>query len=105
MKITKTSLDSRDYFEKLSLPMVIIKRKINNEFKYTGFVPGFDGEDVIEDELEKCKDALYKRTKERVVKMIKANSPFPFFPTKEELLEDFDDIVYITFTKVENYKK
>ena len=100
----KTSMDSRDYVDALILPMVIRKRKINNEIKFTGFVPGFEEDDVIENDLETCKTRLLEKTKAKVADMIKSDSPFPFFPNKEELLEDFDDIVNITFVKVPNTK-
>ena len=101
----KNSIDSRDYEGNLILPMVIRKRKIDEQVKYTGFVPGFFGKDVIEDNLDKCKQILFEKTKEKVLNMLKLNSPFPFFPKKEELLQDFDDIVNITFIKVPNTKK
>ena len=101
----KASIDSRDYMDNIILPMVIRKRKIDNEIKFTGFVPGFYEKDIIEDNLEKCKELLLERTKEKVSKMLKDDSPLPFFPTKEELMEDFNDIVHITFIKVPNTKK
>lgn len=105
MNMIKTSVDSRDYQEEFILPMVIRKRKINNETMFTGFVPGFEENDVIESDIETCKSRLLERTKKKVSQMIKSDSPFPFFPTKEELLEDFDDIVNITFVKVPNTKR
>lgn len=101
----KTSIDARDYMDNIILPMVIRKRKIENEIKFTGFVPGFSAQDIIKDDLEQCKKILFERTKEKVSKMLEDNSPLPFFPTKEELMEDFNDIVHITFIKVPNTKK
>lgn len=105
MKNISATLDSRDYVNELVVPMVIRKRKINNQIVFTGFVPGFVGKDVIDEDLESCKKKLSEKTKTKLIDMINQNSPFPFFPTKEELLEDFDDIVSITFASVPNYKK
>ena len=100
----KNAIDSRKYNSELTLPMVIRKRKINQLTKFTGFVPGIYEQDVVEDTLEKCRELLFERTKARVKEMIKENSPFPFFPTKEEILQDFDDVVSITFVKVPTQK-
>lgn len=105
MKNISATLDSRDYLDKLVLPMVIRYRKVNDKMVYTGFVPGFEGKDVIDENLESCKAKLFEQTKTAVKEMLAKNKPFPFFPTKEELVADFDDIVSITFVNVPNTKK
>lgn len=105
MKIETKTLDSRDYCEKLIVPMVIRHRKIADKMVYTGFVPGFEGKDVIGENMEECKTRLFERTKKVLIEMLKNDKPFPFFPTKEELMEDYKDIVNITFTSVPNTKK
>lgn len=105
MKITTSTLDSRDCCEKLIVPMVIRYRKIDERMLYTGFVPGFQTPDVVDENLEACKTKLFDKTRAIIIDMIQKNKPFPFFPTKEELLEDYKDIVNITFANIPNNKK
>lgn len=105
MRNITTTLDSRDYANELIAPMVIRKRKIADKMMFTGFVPGFAGRDVIEENIEECRRKLSLKAKKIISKMLKEDKPFPFFPTKEELIRDFDDIVSICFLKIPNNKK
>jgi len=104
MRNISATLDARDEGKDLIVPMVIRKRKINEKMMFTGFVPGFEGRDVIEENIDDCKKKLSSKTQKTVEKMLKENSPFPFFPTKEELMQDFDDVVSICFVKIPNNK-
>lgn len=96
----QNSIDSRKISEYLMLPMVIRHRKIDNEMVYTGFIPGMTEIDIIEKDFSLCKKQLKSKTRLLVVDYIENNRNFPFFPTKEELLEDFEDIVSISFIKI-----
>lgn len=86
--------------KEICLPMVIRYRKVDGDFAYTGFIPGITTKDVIEKDFEKCKELLKEETKKIVIQYLEEKKIFPLFPTKEELLEDFDDIKSISFIKI-----
>ena len=41
--------------DRILVPMAIRYRKVEDKMVYTGFIPGFDGNDVISDTLEECR--------------------------------------------------
>lgn len=86
--------------KEISLPMVIRYRKVNGVLTYTGFIPGMTKKDVIDSDFETCKNLLKEETKKLVLRYLEEKKIFPLFPTKEELLEDFDDIKSISFVKI-----
>ena len=96
----ENSIDSRKIYDYLMLPMVIRHRKIDDELVYTGFIPGMTEIDIIEKDFSLCKKQLKSKTRLLVVDYIENNKAFPFFPTKEDLMQDYEDIVSITFIKI-----
>ena len=97
-------LDSRNFEKGIKLPFVIRQRKIEEELVFTGFIPGLTKRDVVSKDFEECKKTLIDTYLPVIEKMIKENSPFPFFPTAEELKADFDDIYAITFISIPDKK-
>ena len=86
--------------DRILVPMAIRYRKVEDKMVYTGFIPGFDGNDVISDTLEECKTLLKKKLISQLDEYLANNKQLPFFPTKEELQNDFDDIVYIKVVEI-----
>ncbi len=88
--------DARDLYEQINVPMVITEHKNRNRVVYAGFVPGLTKKDVLTTDYEECKAEIHKLTLE----LIKQVDVMPFFPTKEEILEDFDDVKAIMFLQI-----
>ena len=87
--------------KELKAPLVIIKRiDDGGKITYAGFVPGFVANDIIDENIETVKTKLEKFAKERIVDMLNNKKPFPFFPTKEEILNDFENVEYVKFLKL-----
>ncbi len=97
VKITSfNKADSLAIYKKINMPLVIIKG--NNCFN--GFIPGITKNDIVCETLEECKIQLKQHATQIVELMAKNNVEFPFFPTKEEILQDFKNVVYIKFITV-----
>lgn len=86
--------------KEVKAPLVILKKTIDNTTKYIGFVPGLLMDNIENTDIETVKTKLSKCTKSYINNMLKENTPFPFFPTKEEIMEDFPDTVYLKFIKI-----
>ena len=84
----------------IKLPLVICKEK----GKFVGFVPGFIMTSFVESDIEVCKTKLKEYAKNEITKMAKNKEPFPFFPTEEEIFEDFKDVKYLEFIKLKKSK-
>ena len=102
MRITSYGLaDAMIASKEVKAPLVIIKRTDDGgNVTYAGFVPGFVANDIIDENIEIVKTNLEKFAKERILEMLNSNKPFPFFPTKEEILNDFENVEYIKFIKL-----
>ena len=86
--------------KEVKAPLVIVKKTIDNTTKYIGFVPGLLMDNIEGVDVETVKTKLTKNTKSHINNMLKENTPFPFFPTKEEIMEDFPETVYLKFVKI-----
>ncbi len=93
-------VDTLKEFNELKLPMVIISETENNVTTYIGFVPGIELKKITSLSVDTCKSNLLKETKSKVKEMIENDLPFPFFPTKEEIMEDFENVCYIKFLNI-----
>lgn len=93
--------DARDLYEIINVPMVIIEHKLKNHVVYAGFVPGLTKKDVLTNDYEECKTELQKVTLE----LIKNIKTMPFFPTKDEILDDFEGVKAIMFLQVKTKKE
>lgn len=79
------------------IPLVVLKK---SEDSYSGFIPGFVMKNVVEDTSEKCFARLKNYLIEKL-KMIKQNGDtMPFFPKREEIMKDFENVFKIEFIKV-----
>lgn len=76
---------------KVNIPLVFTKE----DGKYHGFVPGIIMRDVVENDLEICKQKLLETIKPILKNKVSNNLPFPFFPTNEEIKKDFKSVVLI----------
>ena len=96
-------IDALSISGELSVPLVIIWKTENKQKSFHGFVPALSKKDIISHNLEDCKTAL----KAEALKLIKQykNTEFPFFPSKEEILKDFENVCYLTFIKIKSEKR
>ena len=88
----------------LKMPLVVIYKKENGTTEYHGFIPGMTTKNYISKTKEDCKSGLNKLAKELVTQYVKTKTSFPFFPTKEEILNDFENVVDVTFIKIVSSK-
>lgn len=86
--------------KEVKAPLVILKKTVDAKIKYIGFVPGLLMDNIENIDIETVKTKLSKQAKSHMNNMLKDNSPFPFFPTKEEILEEYPDTVYLRFIKI-----
>lgn len=86
--------------DELKMPLVVCRMVKDGQTMYRGFVPGFEKEDIIDSNLEVVKLKLNTEARATVSKMLENNQPFPFFPDKEAISRDFDNVVYIKFIKL-----
>lgn len=87
----------------LSIPLVISKKEgKENKVSYIGFIPGFLMKNIIADNVNDCKTELKNFLMNKLKQLMKNNEPFPFFPTKVEILKNYDNIESIDFIKVKS---
>lgn len=86
--------------DELKVPLVVCRKVKDGEIKYHGFIPGINRQDIIDSNLEVVKLKLNTEARATVSKMLENNEPFPFFPDKEAIARDFDNVVYIKFIKL-----
>lgn len=77
------------------LPLVIIRDEDILKDVYLGFVPGINMHYVIDKSIQTCKIKLKKFISEKIKNMLKNNEKFPIFPSKEEILQDFSNVIDI----------
>lgn len=86
----------------LFVPLVILKNENKNITHYIGFIPGILMKNISADTLEDCKAKLKNYLVLKLKDMVKNNEPFPFFPTKEEIYKDYDNIEHLEFVKIKS---
>ena len=85
----------------VKVPLVVYRKQENDgSIMYHGFVPGIMKEDVIDPNLEVVKQKLNSSARETIQEMLDNNSPMPFFPGKETIATDYENVVYIKFIKL-----
>ena len=95
--------DSLSVNTEIKMPLVIIKN--SSQDQYLGFIPGINHEDIQSNSLEESKQNLHNFAKELIKNYAKKNKPFPFFISKEQILEDFENVVDISFIKIKSNKR
>lgn len=105
MRTSFGKINALSEMHELSVPIVILQRKKLDQKQYIGFVPALTKKDIVCNSLDECKTILKQAAKDLIVNMYLTNTPFPFFPTKEEILEDFENVCYVSFIKVKQPKK
>ncbi len=85
----------------VSIPLVVIKNSMESaKIPYIGFIPGFLMKNINGYTIDECKTKL-KEYLINKLKIMKLNEePFPFFPTKEEILKDYDNVELVEFIKI-----
>lgn len=94
------SVDSLQNGEQL-VPLVVVRK----DSAYHGFVPGLIFNYVEATNKEECFKNLKEKTLNFIKTMIKEEKPFPFFPNKKEIMEDFESVVDIKFIKIFSAKR
>lgn len=95
--------DSLSINESIKMPLIIVKDN-SNEF-FLGFIPGINHEDIMSISLADCKQKLKDFAKKIIEDFAKNNKPFPFFITKEQILEDFQNVIDISFITIKSNKR
>lgn len=92
-----TSMDLNE----VKVPLVVYrKQQDDGSIMYHGFIPGIMKEDIVDSNLELVKLKLNSSARETINEMLNNNSPMPFFPDKEAIATDYDNVVYIKFLKL-----
>lgn len=86
--------------KEVKAPLVVVKKVDKNEVKYVGFVPGLLMQDIENKDMEVVKEKLTESAKSFISKMLKEDTPFPFFPSKDEIMVDYPDTVFIKYIKI-----
>ena len=94
--------DSLAVSGQIKMPLVVVRV---DKAKFNGFIPGLTAQDVVESNLNDCKQKLNSLAKEIVTAMAQNNLEFPFFPTKEEIMHDFENVVDVTFITIKSNKR
>lgn len=106
IKTTHGKVDALAVNGELLIPIVILKNdNKSSEHPFLGFIPGFLMKNVNGKTLEECKEKLLNYLKQKLQRMMQEDEPFPFFPTREEILKDFDNVELIEFIKVKSEKR
>lgn len=74
--------------DKVSIPLVITYEKN----LYHGFTPGIIMKDIVSLNKDICVENLKSFVKQKIIKMINDETTLPFFPSNEEIKEDFDNV-------------
>lgn len=104
-RILDVKADSLSLYGEIKAPLVIRKEEINNEVRFLGFIPGLTQVDIIENTQQECESKLKETALKLIKKLAKENAPFPFFPTRNEIMEDFRDVISIKFITIKSNKR
>ena len=105
MKQPFGQIDTLSISGELKVPLVILLKQNLTQKSYIGFIPGLSKKDIKESTLENCKKKLKLLAESTIKEMATNNLPFPFFPSKEEILTDFENVCYISFIKIKSQKR
>lgn len=106
MAILKSEVeDALSITGELMVPLLILKTGNKDIVSYAGLVPGLLMKNVISPTPEKCLEDLKQYIKIRFKTMLDKEEPFPFFPSKEEIEKDYDNIISLTFIKIKSNKR
>lgn len=86
--------------KEVKAPLVILKKVSDGVTKYVGFVPGLLFKDVEDVDIESVKTKLTKMAKQHINNMLNNNTEFPFFPNKQQIIEDYPETVFIKYIKI-----
>ena len=86
-----TTIASGEVDGTINLPLVITKE----DGKYHGFIPGIVMQDFVCASTAECETKLKLYVRNYILEMRKTKSPYPFFPTNEEIKKDFKGVVLI----------
>ncbi len=98
-------IDTLSISGELTVPLVILTKEKLGKTTYVGFVPALTKKDIVCEDLEKCKAELKQQANEILKAYAKENLPFPFFPTKAEIIADFKNVKEIIYIKIRSNKR
>lgn len=100
-KITSFGKADAIYSGEVMIPLVVLQKSENS---FAGFIPGFVMKNIVESTAEEC-IAKLKTYLTQKLKTIKENGDtFPFFPNRQEIMKDFENVYKIEFIKVVSSK-
>ena len=99
------AIDTLSTTGELTVPLVILTKEKLGKTTYIGFVPALTKKDVVSEDIEKCKAELKKQTTEILKVYAAQNLPFPYFPNKTEICQDFKNVKEIIYIKIKSEKR
>ncbi|MBE7074645.1 MAG: hypothetical protein E7376_01525 [Clostridiales bacterium] len=87
------------------IPLVILKSNQENSQNFLGFIPGFTMKTIVESSEDICKEKLKKYLVSKLKTMKELGEPFPFFPTRAEIMSEYDNVKCIEFVKVKSEQR
>lgn len=82
------------------IPLVVLKNPNGTNAAFSGFIPGFVMKNIVEASPEECLSKLKSYLTQKLKIMLENNEPFPFFPTRAEIMREFDGVHSIDFIKI-----
>jgi len=90
-----------DVENEVTVPCVVLKKKNDsNQDVFVGFVPGLANIKVVENTQEVCMKNLFAKAKDQLKSIVKNGEAMPFFPTEQEVKQDFENVCDIKFIRI-----
>lgn len=90
-----------DVENEVTVPCVVLRKKNEaNQEVFVGFVPGLVNVNVVEQSQEECLKKLFGKAKDELKSIVKNKQAMPFFPTEQEVRQDFENVCEIKFIRI-----
>lgn len=104
--MNKTSFGQINSIEvsKQKVPLVV-QKCTTGKFAFVGFIPALKLEKVYANSTDECLSLLKELLTKKLKSMALSHEPFPFFPNKDEIVQEYGNVEHITFVKLTSSKK
>jgi len=90
-------IDALKQSGKLFVPLTIIKQ---STCEYIGFIPGILMSNITAKTEQECLTILKNFMHQKLKAMMQNKEPFPFFPDKKEIYEDYKNVCRVELVKI-----
>ena len=94
--------DSMAISGEVLIPIVLLKSSYKDSKNFIGFIPGFLMKNIVNEDEQLCKQKVKEYLINKLKLMKENNEVFPFFPTKEEIMKEYDNVYSVDFVKVKS---